>query len=178
MNVCVFCGSSSGNHPAFSEAAKELGELIGKYNHSLIYGGAKIGLMGVLADKVLSSHGKVIGVIPNFLFDKEVGHDGISELIQVGTMHERKQKMATLADAFIALPGGWGTLDELAEILTWRQLQIVNKPIAILNTNKFFNPLLDMMDSMVSFGFLKPINLEKLIVADNPKQLLTKLGWI
>lgn len=176
MNICVFCGSSAGNYPVFSEAAQELGILIGKKNHTLIYGGGNIGLMGILADSVMSSNGKVIGVIPEFLFKKEVGHPGIDKLIQVGTMHQRKQKMAELADVFIAMPGGWGTLDELAEILTWLQLQIINKPVGILNTRNFFDPLVEMMNDMVKNGFLKSGNLEKLELAESPQTLLTKLG--
>ena len=176
MNICVFCGSSTGNNLIFSKAAEDLGTLIGRNSHTLIYGGGNIGLMGILADYVMAANGKVIGIIPDFLFKKEVGHPGVSELIQVGTMHERKQKMAELADVFIAMPGGWGTLDELAEILTWRQLQIIDKPIGILNTADFFTPLLVMMDNMVKSGFLKNTNLEKLIRAETPSVLLTRLG--
>jgi hypothetical protein len=176
MNICVFCGSSTGNNPIFSKAAEELGTLIGSNGHSLIYGGGNIGLMGILADCAMAANGKVVGVIPHFLLKKEVGHLGINELIQVATMHQRKEKMAELADVFIAMPGGWGTLDELAEILTWHQLQIINKPIGILNTEYFFTPLLDMMDRMVACGFLKSTNLEKIVQAETPKILLTKLG--
>jgi uncharacterized protein (TIGR00730 family) len=178
MNICVFCGSATGNNPIFSQTAKELGSLLGSNGHTLIYGGGNIGLMGVVADSVLKANGNVVGVIPNFLFDLEVAHTGITQLIRVGSMHERKQKMADLADVFIAMAGGWGTLDELAEILTWRQLQIVNKPIGILNTENFFSPLINMMDNMVSAGFLKSRNLEKLVRANEPKTLLTALGVI
>lgn len=176
MNICVFCGSSTGNDPEFAKAAQTLGTLVGKKNHTLIYGGGNIGLMGILADSVMSANGQVIGVIPDFLFKKEVGHQGINKLIQVGTMHERKQKMAELADVFIAMPGGWGTLDELAEILTWLQLQLINKPVGILNTQDFFNPLLEMMNRMVISGFLRNTNREKLMRAETPQDLLTKLG--
>jgi uncharacterized protein (TIGR00730 family) len=176
MNICVFCGSSTGNNPIFSQTAKELGSLIGQNNHTLIYGGGNIGLMGILADSVLAANGKVIGVIPDFLFQREVAHLGVSELIQVQTMHERKHRMADLADVFIAMPGGWGTLDELAEILTWRQLQIINEPIGILNSDEFFTPLIDMMNKMVAEGFLKSSNMQNLVQANSPKSLLTKLG--
>jgi uncharacterized protein (TIGR00730 family) len=142
----------------------------------LVYGGGNIGLMGILADSVLETKGKVVGVIPDFLFKREVAHTGVTELILVSSMHERKQKMASMADAFIAMAGGWGTLDELAEILTWRQLEIIDKPIGILNTQGFFSPLLEMMTSMVSKGFLKDDNLAKLNVQNTPQSLLTALG--
>jgi uncharacterized protein (TIGR00730 family) len=176
MNICVFCGSATGTNPVFSETAKELGSLIGSNGHSLIYGGGNIGLMGILADSVLEAKGKVIGVIPDFLFKREVAHTGVTELIVVNSMHERKQKMASMADAFIAMAGGWGTLDELAEILTWRQLQIIDKPIGILNTEGFFSPLLNMMEGMVKEGFLKGQNLTRLIQGSTSQSLLTALG--
>ncbi len=176
MNICVFCGSAIGHNPAFAQAAEKLGTLIGTHGHTLVYGGGNIGLMGILADSVLSAKGKVIGVIPDFLFKKEVAHTGITELIVVDSMHERKKKMADRADVFIAMAGGWGTLDELAEILTWRQLHVIDKPIGILNTQEFFSPLLHMMTSMVSNGFLKEQNFNKIIQADEPEKLLTALG--
>jgi len=176
MNICVFCGSGVGHNPAFAQAAQELGRLIGTNNHTLVYGGGNIGLMGVLADSVMAAKGKVVGIIPDFLFKKEVAHTEITELIRVDSMHERKKKMADRADVFIAMAGGWGTLDELAEILTWRQLQIMDKPIGVLNTQAFFNPLLQMMKSMVSNGFLKEQNLSKMLFSDNPLKLLTTLG--
>jgi uncharacterized protein (TIGR00730 family) len=176
MNICVFCGSATGHHPVFSDTAKGLGNLIGINGHTLVYGGGNIGLMGILADSVLDSGGRVIGVIPDFLMKREVGHTGLTELIIVDSMHERKKMMADKADVFIAMAGGWGTLDELAEILTWRQLNIVNSPIGILNTNGFFTPLLDMMKAMVHNGFLKDENLNKLVEADDAQKLLTALG--
>jgi uncharacterized protein (TIGR00730 family) len=172
MNICVFCGSATGTVPVYEDSAKRLGALMARDSHSLIYGGGNIGLMGVLADSILENNGEVIGVIPDFLLKREVGHLGVTRLEVVHTMHERKQRMADLANAFVALPGGWGTLDELAEILTWRQLGIIIHPIAILNTNKFFNPLLDQMRRMVEDGFLKASNLEKLIVHDEPEGIL------
>ena len=176
MNVCVFCGSSTGNKPFFSEVAQELGSFIGANHHTLIYGGGNIGLMGLLADSVMANRGQVIGVIPDFLFKREVAHLGITQLIKVGSMHERKQKMADLADVFIAMAGGWGTLDELAEILTWQQLNLIDKPIGILNSGNFFTPLLQMMNGMVANDFLKRETLDKLHVEVNPKALLTSLG--
>lgn len=176
MNICLFCGSATGINPDFASAAKQLGTLIGSNGHTLVYGGGNIGLMGIVADSVLQSQGKVIGIIPDFLFKREVAHTGISKLIIVGSMHERKMQMADLADVFIAMAGGWGTLDELAEILTWRQLQLIDKPIGILNTGDFFSPLLHMMKNMVTNGFLRQQNLDKLIQGDNPQKLLTALG--
>jgi uncharacterized protein (TIGR00730 family) len=175
MNICVFCGSATGHNPAFAQAAETLGTLIGVGGHSLVYGGGKVGLMGILADSVLKSKGKVIGVIPDFLFKKEVAHTQITDLIIVETMHERKMKMALHADAFIAMAGGWGTLDELAEILTWRQLELINKPIGILNTQSFFSPLIAMMKQMVDNGFLKNQNFDLIVQADNPHALMDKL---
>lgn len=177
-SVCVFCGSSVGNDPAFSEAAKELGRLLAKNDCSLVYGGGKVGLMGVLADEVLRNSGKVIGIIPHFLYQREVGHDGISQLEVVQSMHERKKRMADLTDFFIALPGGWGTLDELAEILTWRQLGLVTSPVGLLNTRSFFDPLLSQLDQMTTKGFVNPANNKTLIVAKEPMELLTMLGVV
>src|SRR5262245_24522794 len=131
MNLCVFCGSSRGNSPVYEAAAQELGRLMANEGHTLVYGGGNVGLMGVLADSVLQHQGEVIGVIPDFLLRREVGHRGITRLEVVGTMHERKKRMADISEAFIAMPGGWGTLDELAEILTWKQLGLIDQPISI-----------------------------------------------
>lgn len=172
MNICVFCGSATGNNPVYAEAAKELGRLIAMNSHSLVYGGGKIGLMGILADSVIGYGGDVIGVIPEFLLKREVGHRGISKLEVVPSMHVRKKRMADLSHAFLAMPGGWGTLDELAEILTWRQLGIIHQPIGLLNVNGFFDPLLVQMRSMVDEGFLKGVNLDLLHVDAKPGTLL------
>jgi uncharacterized protein (TIGR00730 family) len=176
VNICVFCGSATGHNPIFAQTSKDLGTLIGVNGHSLVYGGGNIGLMGILADSVLQSNGNVIGIIPDFLFKKEVAHTGLTELIIVDSMHERKKKMADRADVFIAMPGGWGTLDELAEILTWRQLELIDKPIGILNTNNFFSPLIAMMQGMVTNGFLQKENLNRIVLSDNPTSLLAELG--
>ncbi|HQQ82366.1 MAG TPA: TIGR00730 family Rossman fold protein [Cyclobacteriaceae bacterium] len=178
MNVCVFCGSATGHHARYSDAARSLGELIAIHGHTLIYGGGNIGLMGIVADATLQHGGKVTGVIPDFLMKREVGHRGLTELVIVDSMHERKKKMADLADVFIALPGGWGTLDELAEILTWRQLRLVNQPIGLLNLQGFFTPLVDQMKIMTGEGFLAAENLKFLTVADSPVKLLTALGVV
>jgi uncharacterized protein (TIGR00730 family) len=131
--------------------------------------------MGLIADAVLINGGKVIGVIPGFLMEKEVGHKGLTDLEVVNTMHERKMRMADLSQAFIALPGGWGTLDETAEILTWKQLGLINQPVGILNVNGFFNTLLAQMSYMVKEGFLKPSNLDFVKVSDSPENLLSIL---
>lgn len=178
MNICVFCGSSLGSESVYKEAAHELGSLIASTNNTLVYGGGKVGLMGIVADATLAAGGKVIGVIPDFLLRREVAHHGLTQLEVVETMHQRKQRMADLSHAFIAMPGGWGTLDELAEILTWKQLGIVDQTVGVLNTNFFFDGLLSQMDLMMRHGFLQQTNLRTVQVADHPKQLLTQLGAI
>jgi len=175
MNICVFCGSAVGNNDAYAEAARALAILFSKAKHTLIYGGADVGLMGILADTMLEANGSVIGVIPDFLLKREVAHRGLTKLEVVDSMHQRKQRMAELADAFIAIPGGWGTLDELAEILTWKQLGIIDKPIGILNTNNFFDPLLNQMQNMVKEGFLKDSNLSNVWVESIPLPLVVKI---
>jgi uncharacterized protein (TIGR00730 family) len=178
MNVCVFCGSGVGHDPVYAEAAKELAVLFCETKTTLVYGGGNIGLMGILADEVLKNQGNVIGIIPDFLVQREVGHHGISRLEIVKSMHERKKRMADLADAFIAMPGGWGTLDELAEILTWKQLKLIQQPIGLMNTNSFFDPLIEQMKRMVDSGFLKEENFKDMQIQKTPHQLLTSLGVI
>ena len=178
MNLCVFCGSSTGSNPIYAEAARDLGKLISKTNSTLVYGGGNIGLMGILADEVLKTYGKVIGVIPDFLVKREVGHRGLTQLEIVSSMHERKKRMADLSDAFIAMPGGWGTLDELAEILTWKQLNLIQTQVGLLNTNSFFDPLIDQMSKMVKEGFLQDVHFKELKIAENPLALLTSLGVV
>ena len=175
MNICIFCGSSPGKNPIYIQDARDLGRLIATKGHGVVYGGANIGLMGAIADAVLEHGGKVTGVIPAFLVDYEIAHRGISELIVVGSMHDRKKRMADHADAFIAMPGGWGTLDELAEMLTWKQLHLISKPIGILNTNGFFDPLLQAMKQMADEGFLKHEQLDMLVVRNRPDALLAAL---
>jgi uncharacterized protein (TIGR00730 family) len=175
MNVCVFCGSGSGENPVYAESARKLGILLAGAAIRLIYGGGNIGLMGVVADSAIGAGGKVTGVIPSFLLKKEVGHRGITNLEVVESMHERKQRMADLADAFVALPGGWGTLEELAEILTWKQLGLISQPVLLLNTNQFFDPLLDQMRLMVKEGFLQSGYFNFLQVVNTPEQILTTL---
>ncbi len=178
MNVCIFCGSASGTRKEYADAAIEMGKLICDTRSSLVYGGGNIGLMGIVADEVMRFNGRVIGVIPDFLMQREVGHKGITQLEVVSSMHERKRRMADLADAFIAMPGGWGTLDELAEILTWKQLGLIHASVGLLNTKGYFNPLIQQMKLMVEEGFLQARNLEELKISENPHQLLNQLGVI
>jgi uncharacterized protein (TIGR00730 family) len=178
MNVCIFCGSASGARQAYADAAIEMGGLICNSQSSLVYGGGNIGLMGVVADEVMRLGGHVIGVIPDFLLQREVAHKGITQLEVVNSMHERKRRMADLADAFIAMPGGWGTLDELAEILTWKQLGLIHASVGLLNTQGYFNPLIQQMKLMVDEGFLQAKSLEELKISENPHQLLNQLGVI
>ncbi|MFZ6012888.1 MAG: TIGR00730 family Rossman fold protein [Bacteroidota bacterium] len=176
MNICVFCGSSVGNGPIYAESARKLGSVFAQQSITLVYGGGNVGLMGVMADAVLENRGEVIGVIPEFLLKREVGHRGLTRLEIVQTMHERKKRMADLADAFMAMPGGWGTLDELAEILTWKQLGLIHQPVGLLNINHFFEPLLAQMRIMVTEGFLKPDCFEFIRIADSPEQLILQLS--
>ena len=178
MNVCVFCGSSTGLDSVYADKTRETALLIAEAGHTLVYGGGNIGLMGILADTALEAGGRVVGVIPDFLLSREVGHRGLTELVVVTSMHERKKRMADMADAFIALPGGWGTLDELAEILTWRQLGLIDQPIGLLNVESFFSPLVAQMGTMTAKGFLSPSNLRFLIVENSPAKLLTALGVV
>jgi uncharacterized protein (TIGR00730 family) len=175
MNVCVFCGSSTGLNPVYAESAVKLASLMAQRNISLVYGGGNVGIMGVLADSVMAAGGEVIGIIPDFLVKREVGHRGITRLEIVDSMHERKQRMADLADAFVAFPGGWGTLEELAEILTWKQLGLISEPVIILNINQFFTPLLNQMRLMAEEGFLRAEYLKNLQVATTPEETLSQL---
>ena len=178
MNVCVFCGSAAGARNDYADAAIEMGNLICKTQSSLIYGGGNIGLMGIVADEVMRLGGHVIGVIPDFLLQREVAHKGITQLEVVNSMHDRKRRMADLADAFVPMPGGRGTLDELAEILTWKQLGLIHASVGILNTQGYFNPLIEQMELMVKEGFLQANNLKELKISETPHQLLLQLGVI
>ena len=173
--ITVFCGSSFGTDEIFTTQATLLGEALAKREIELVYGGANVGLMGAVADGVLNHKGKVIGVLPHFLQSKEIAHKNLSELILVETMHERKTKMNELCDGVIALPGGFGTLEELFEMLTWAQLGLHTKPIAILNINNFYDPLLEMLKTMVEKGLLKEINRKMLLVSDNIDNLLQQM---
>jgi uncharacterized protein (TIGR00730 family) len=177
-SVCVFCGSSTGLDKRFTASAQHLARSIASSGLTLVFGGGKVGLMGVVADEVLRNSGKVIGVIPQFLYKREVGHDGVTQLEIVQSMHERKKRMAELSDAFIALPGGWGTLEELAEILTWKQLGLITQPVGLLNAAGFFDPLLKQFSTMVEGGFLAEGNLRNLVVDEDPPALLARLQAI
>ena len=173
--VTVFCGSSFGNEAIYKEQATLLGQALAKQNIELVYGGANVGLMGAVADGVLNEGGKVIGVLPDFLRSKEIAHLGLTELILVESMHERKTKMNDLCDGVIALPGGFGTLEELFEMVTWAQLGLHKKPIAILNINGFYDSLIELTHMMVEKGFLKNVNQEMLLVSDTIDDLLDKM---
>lgn len=173
--ICVFCGSSSGNDLAITEAAEKLGKIFATRNITLVYGAAKIGVMGTIAKSVLDNNGKVIGIIPEFLKMKEVVHLGLTELVTTQNMHERKLKMQEASDGFIALPGGMGTLEELFEIITWLQLGLHKKPIGLLNVNGFYNDLINLLENMVRKGFLSMDNYNLLLVDSNPEQLLKKM---
>lgn len=159
-------------------AAREFARSLAQHRATLIYGGGNVGLMGIIADEVLHHQGAVFGVIPDFLLKREVGHTGLTKLEVVSSMHERKKRMADLADCFVALPGGMGTLDELAEILTWKQLGLVTGSVALLNTSGYFDPLITQMKQMVEHGFLQQNYFDHLIVESNPQKLLTTLGVI
>jgi uncharacterized protein (TIGR00730 family) len=173
--VTVFCGSSFGTEEVYKQQSILLGQTLAKKNIELVYGGANVGLMGAVADGVLAAGGKVIGVLPHFLKSKEISHEGLTELILVDTMHERKTKMNDLSDGVIALPGGFGTLEEFFEMLTWGQLGLHKKPIAILNINGFYDPLIILVQTMVDKAFLKQVNQQMLLVSDEIDELLEKM---
>jgi uncharacterized protein (TIGR00730 family) len=175
-SICVFAGSSAGRHDAYAMAARELGRVLVERHLSLIYGGARVGLMGALADAVLEAGGHVTGVIPEALVAKEVAHAGLSDLRVVRSMHERKAMMPELAGGFIALPGGWGTLEELFEVLTWAQLGIHQKPCGLLNVRGYFDGLLSFVDHTIEEGFLKREYDAMIAVSDSPGALLDKLA--
>jgi uncharacterized protein (TIGR00730 family) len=174
-SICVFCGSSFGLRPTYAQAAATLGQALAQRELGLVYGGARVGLMGVVADSVLGAGGKVTGVLPRFMADKEVAHYGLTELIEVDSMHERKAKMAERADAFVVLPGGFGTLEEMMEVLTWAQLGLHRKPCGLLNIDGYYDPLCTQIDYAVRDGFLKPAHREILIVEDDVDRLLARL---
>jgi uncharacterized protein (TIGR00730 family) len=174
-SVCVFCGSSAGDDPAFAAAARALGGAVARSGRRLVYGGGRVGLMGVLADAALARGAAVVGVIPSALARKEVAHPSLSELRVVGSMHERKATMAELADAFVALPGGLGTLEELFEVWTWGQLGLHSKPVGILGVADFFAPLLAFLDGLVARGFVRRQHRDMLVLDDDPERLLARL---
>jgi uncharacterized protein (TIGR00730 family) len=173
--ICVFCGSSTGGRPAYAQAARELGAGLAGRGVGLVYGGGKVGLMGVLADAVLGHGGEVIGVIPQGLVDKELAHTGLTELRVVQSMHQRKALMAELSEAFVALPGGYGTLEEFCEMLTWSQLGLHRKPCGLLNVQGFYDPFLAQIDHAVSTRFIRPEHRSLLQAHAQPGPLLEQL---
>ena len=173
--VCVFCGSRGGVRPAYQDTARQLGALLAARDIELVYGGGNVGLMGLLADACLAAGGRVIGVIPRALMEWEVGHESLTRLEIVDSMHTRKARMAELAEGFLALPGGMGTFEELFEILSWAQLGFHAKPVALLDVEGYFAPLLQMLDRGVSEGFMKPENRGLLLRGDSPADVLREM---
>jgi uncharacterized protein (TIGR00730 family) len=173
--VCVYCGSSFGAKPVYNEAAQAFGRALVQADLGLVYGGGKVGLMGVIADTVMAEGGRAIGVIPELLVDKEVGHNGLTELHVVPDMHHRKKMMADLSDGFVALPGGAGTLEELFEVFTWAQLGYHRKPVGILNIDGFYDPLITLLEHTVSEGFMRQTYLDMLQIDNDPVALIGKL---
>lgn len=174
--ICVFCGSSMGNKEEYSKAAKQVGEYFVDNNIGLIYGGANVGLMKIIADVMIAGGIEVIGVMPHMLIEKEVEHRGINQLIKVESMAERKEKMVEISDGFIALPGGFGTFDELMEVLTYNQLRISDKPIGILNIEGYFDKLLQFFDHTVNSGFVRKEHRNNVIVAPGIEELVKKMN--
>ena len=174
-SICVFCGSNFNGDPHLLQAVEELSDLMVKQDITLVYGGGRVGVMGLIANQIMEKGGKAIGVIPEFLMNKEVGHEGLTELIITENMHQRKQKMADLSEGVITLPGGYGTLEELFEVLTWLQLGLHHKPIGLLNVGGFYDPLLQQLDVMVAQKFLKPINRELVLSEDKAAALLQRM---
>ena len=174
-SIGIFCGANHGVNPLYQEAAAALGKIMAQQSVLLVYGAGNVGLMGTIADAVLAEGGKAVGVIPQSLVDREVAHRGLTELHVVQTMHERKAMMAARSDAFIAMPGGFGTFDEICEIITWNQLGIIKKPVAFFNVNGFWDKFLEMVDHTVAEGFVKYDQRENLIVESDPEVLLQKI---
>ena len=170
--VCVFCGSSAGNRDSYKTAARKLGRLLARKEITLIYGGSNVGLMAIIADEVLALGGKVIGVMPDSLIEKEVAHPGLTEFIRCDSMSERKEVMMKMADGFIAMPGGVGTLDELFEVMSWNQLGLMNKPLALLNTDQYWDHLLAFLDHSVQEKFVRIEHRSNLIAEENEQALL------
>jgi uncharacterized protein (TIGR00730 family) len=174
-SVCVYCGSSTGTDPAYADATRQLAVALAERGLRVVYGGASVGLMGLLADTALAHGGEVVGVIPQVLVDREVAHPGLTELHTVANMHERKARMAELSDAFVALPGGIGTLEELIEVYTWSYLGIHDKPLGVVNTNGYYDGLAAFLDTAVTAGFLRPETRAELTLAPDPASLLDTL---
>jgi uncharacterized protein (TIGR00730 family) len=176
ISVAVYCGSRFGDRPAYTDAARELGRLVAERGGCVVYGGGRVGLMGVVADAALAAGGRVVGVIPQALMDLEVGHSGLTELHVVQNMHQRKQLMAERADAFVAMPGGIGTLEEIYEVWSWQQLGYHDKPVALLNVDGYYDALLEFMRISHERGFVSALQYHALLVDDDPARLLGRLG--
>ncbi|EJR42890.1 TIGR00730 family Rossman fold protein [Bacillus cereus group sp. MYBK12-2] len=174
-SICVFCGSNFGESEEYKNTAEKLGEFLGEKNTTLIYGGGKVGLMGSVANSALQAGGNVVGIIPEFLRDKEIAHQGLTDLIVVDSMHSRKQKMSELADGFIVLPGGYGTYEEMFEVLSWGQIGIHKKPVGLINVDGFFDPLLKMLQHTVDKGFARPENLNLILSSTNIEELFAQM---
>lgn len=170
--ICVFCGSNRGSRPAYAEAARRMGTELARRRLGLVYGGGRVGLMGILADAALAAGGEVIGIIPEALLAWEVAHASLSDLQVVGSMHERKARMADLSDAFVALPGGFGTLEEFCEVLTWSQLGLHRKPCGLVNVDGYYDPLLALLDYAVTERFVRPEHRALVLEASEPVRLL------
>jgi hypothetical protein len=174
-SLCVFCGSREGIDPAYHAAALRLGQLMGERGVRLVYGGGSIGLMGVVADAVIAAGGEAVGVIPDFLIQYEVGQRRLQDLVVTDSMHDRKRRMFEMADAFVILPGGLGTLDETFEIVTWKQLRLHDSPIVVLDVNGYWSPLLDLLGAIIAAGFARPEITELITVVETPEQVLQAL---
>lgn len=175
-SICVFCGSNAGSRPAYVEAAKQMGKLLAGRGIQVVYGGGHVGLMGVVADAALESGGNVVGVIPRALADRELAHGEVTKMHVVDSMHDRKAMMADLSDGFVALPGGYGTFEELCEIITWSQLGIHQKPCGVLNVNGYYDPLLTQFDAAVEEGFMPAEHRRLVLSDDDPESLLDQLS--
>ena len=176
MKVCVFCGSSMGNDPRYQEAAVRLGEVLAQNDCTLYYGGANVGLMKIIADKMLEKGKRVVGIIPKLITDMEIAHEGVTEMIEVDSMSERKLMLINESDAFIAMPGGFGTLDELFEITVLNQLRITDKPVALYNTLNYYDSMMQFVNHAVSQGFIRKEHRDNIIVSDNPETLFKELS--
>jgi uncharacterized protein (TIGR00730 family) len=174
-SIAVYCGASLGANPVYADAARALARSLVQHNIALVFGGGKVGLMGVIADEVLRLGGEATGVIPRALLEREVGHEGLTRMFVVKDMHERKAMMSELADGFIAMPGGMGTLEELFEMATWRQLEIHDKPIGLLNTERFWDGLMGFIAHQHAQGFVRPAHLEMMLVEQDADRLLQRM---
>lgn len=176
MKVCVFCGSSMGNDVRYHDAAVRLGEVLAENDCTLYYGGGNVGLMKVIADKMLEEGKEVVGVMPNLILDMEIGHDGVTKMIETDSMSERKSLLIDESDAFIAMPGGFGTLDELFEIIVLNQLQITDKPVALYNVMNYYDGIIQFIDHAVSQGFIRKEHRDNIIISDDPEVLFRELS--